>query len=96
MTALFYTVGSSMFLVGSIPYLFHTLSDEDIIKIDTYLGGIFIAGSICFTVGGVINFYRSKVGQKLLREEKSKRGLLQLDRSLLDGENRTDDTSQIF
>ncbi len=58
MTAMFYVVGSVMFLVTSIPYLFSFDSTSDETKIDAFLAGIYIGGSICFTVGGIINYHR--------------------------------------
>ncbi|KAL9189469.1 hypothetical protein ACHAXT_009144 [Thalassiosira profunda] len=62
--ALFYVVGSCFFLVASVPYLLET----DLEKLDFFLAGIFVAGSICFTVGGIVNFRRARILRKLLSD----------------------------
>ncbi|CAB9501080.1 expressed unknown protein [Seminavis robusta] len=63
--AMSYIIGSVMFLIPSVPYLFEfdTISDED--EIYTFLAAIYIVGSLMFTVGGAINFHRSKAFQEL-------------------------------
>jgi len=54
-----YLIGSTMFLVGSIPSLI-TLEDQlDRERIDDFLGCTFVAGSFFFFLGGVINFLRA-------------------------------------
>ena len=60
LTAMSYIIGSVAFLIPSIPYLFSFETESDEEKIDTFLAAIYIAGSVCFTVGGCINFYRSE------------------------------------
>ena len=87
-TAMFYVIGSVMFLVGSIPYLYNYESSEVESKIDTFLAGVYITGSLFFAIGGVIIFHRSRVGQKLRRNV--------LHQSLLDGEAEQQDISQTF
>ena len=88
MTAMFYVIGSVMFLVGSVPYLYNYQSSEVESKVDTFLASVYITGSLFFAIGGVVNFHRSRVGQKLRREI--------LHQSLLEGEAEQQDISQTF
>ena len=63
--AMFYIIGSVMFLVPSVPYLFDFDTTDDKNKIHTFLAAIYICGSVCFTVGGIINFCRSRTFEEL-------------------------------
>lgn len=69
MTAMSYVIGSTLFLVVSIPYLFtfDTTSDER--KIDAFATGMYVTGSIFFSIGGVINFHRPRKGHEKQNNE---------------------------
>ena len=60
LTATSYGIGSAAYLAGCIPYLWSLDSPSDQDTIDTYLAGLFIAGSFLFVVGGSLNMLRSK------------------------------------
>lgn len=79
LTAMFYVEGSVMFLVASIPYLFTFDDEADERKVDTFLGGIFIGGSLCFTVGGAINFHRMRMARKKHKADLLQESLLGMD-----------------
>ena len=65
LVAMSYVIGSTCFLIVSIPYLYKLDSAKDEYKIDAFLAGIYVAGSICFTIGGIINFHRMIQGHKM-------------------------------
>ena len=54
--ALCYTVGSVIFVLASIPYLFEFVSQKDETRIYQFLAGQYILGSIFFAIGGTINW----------------------------------------
>lgn len=60
LTATSYGIGSAAYLAGSVPYLWSLESPSDQAIIDTYLAGLFIAGSSLFVVGGSLNLLRAK------------------------------------
>jgi hypothetical protein len=60
LTALTYVTGSVLFTVASIPYLF-TLDPADERTIDSFLAGQYVAGSLLFLLGGVINYRRAHI-----------------------------------
>lgn len=60
LTATCYGIGSAAYLAGCIPYLWSLDSQSDQDIIDTYLAGLFIAGSFLFVAGGSLNMLRSK------------------------------------
>mmetsp|Transcript_4725 Transcript_4725/g.12022 ORF Transcript_4725/g.12022 Transcript_4725/m.12022 type:complete len:321 (+) Transcript_4725:158-1120(+) len=66
-TASCYTVGSTLFLTGSIPYLWTFDTEDDRTMIDRYLGWQFILGSLCFTAGGFINLVRVILHRKYVK-----------------------------
>jgi biotin transporter BioY len=59
LTAVSYVIGSTMYLTGSIPYLwtFNDPNDSEIIY--RYLAEQFIMGSILFIIGGTFNIHRA-------------------------------------
>ena len=66
LTAAFYLIGSTMFGVASVPYLFDFEATADANLIFTFLGWNYIVGSIAFTVGGTMNYMRARI---VLREQ---------------------------
>ena len=58
LTALAFVVGSALFVVASVPYLFKFKSSTDEQTVDTFLAAQFVVGSFLFLVGGVFNYRR--------------------------------------
>lgn len=57
--AICFVIGSILFLVPSIPYLWSVDQSNITQKLFTYLAGQFIFASVLFLGGGVANFYRA-------------------------------------
>lgn len=57
-TAITYVLGSTLFLVASIPYLWSSLNPQGEWLLFTYVAWEYIVGSFLFLVGGFINYYR--------------------------------------
>lgn len=57
-TAITFALGSTLFLVASIPYLWQSLDMEEESLLFSYVAWEYIVGSILFLVGGIINYYR--------------------------------------
>ncbi|NMT63203.1 YrhK family protein [Marinobacter orientalis] len=57
--AICFVIGSILFLIPSIPYLWPSSRPDLPQKMFTYLAGQFIFASILFFAGGVTNFYRA-------------------------------------
>ena len=57
-TAITFALGSTLFLIASMPYLSEALSIEENWVLFAYVGWEYIFGSILFFVGGIINYYR--------------------------------------
>lgn len=59
LTAITFVVGSILFVVASIPYLwtFHCATDRYIVF--NFLAWQYLAGSLLFLLGGVFNYYRA-------------------------------------
>lgn len=58
-TAITFVVGSILFLVASVPYLWQVADQSDRFELFTYLAWQYIFGSILFFAGGVFNFCRA-------------------------------------
>ena len=58
-TAISFAIGSTLFLIASMPYLSEALNIEDNKVLFAYVGWEYIFGSILFFLGGIINYYRS-------------------------------------
>jgi len=58
-TAISFAIGSTLFLIASMPYLSKALNLEDNKVLFAYVGWEYIFGSILFFLGGIINYYRS-------------------------------------
>ena len=61
LTAASYLIGSTMFGVASVPYLFDFAETADANLIYTFLGWNYILGSVAFTIGGTINYVRARI-----------------------------------
>ncbi|NBD32757.1 MAG: hypothetical protein GVY17_07300 [Cyanobacteria bacterium] len=57
-TAITFALGSTLFLVASIPYLWQPLDMQEQWLLFTYVAWEYIVGSILFLLGGIINYYR--------------------------------------
>jgi hypothetical protein len=66
LTAISFVVGSVLFAVASVPYLW-SLPDENIERtLYGFLAGQYLVGSILFFLGGVFNYWRACL---VMREE---------------------------
>ncbi|WP_180901727.1 YrhK family protein [Martelella soudanensis] len=59
LTALTFVVGSTLFAVASIPYLWSLASERDETLLDGFLAWQYLVGSILFFVGGLFNYRRA-------------------------------------
>ena len=57
-TAISFTVGSTLFLIASLPYLSDTLTLSTHTVLFRYVGWEYIMGSILFLIGGLAYYYR--------------------------------------
>lgn len=58
-TAIAFILGSALFLVASVPYLWKIFNPQDRTELFTYLAWLYIVGSILFFLGGAFNYYRA-------------------------------------
>lgn len=61
LTAISFVVGSVLFTVASIPYLWTVEAPVDRVLIDAFLAWQYLVGSILFFAGGVFNYWRAYV-----------------------------------
>ncbi len=61
LTAVAFVVGSVLFTVASIPYLWHVETAADRTVINAFLAWQYLIGSILFFLGGVFNYWRAYV-----------------------------------
>lgn len=59
LTAVTFVVGSVLFTVASIPYLWHVQATADRRLIDAFLAWQYLVGSLLFFLGGVFNYWRA-------------------------------------
>ena len=59
LTALTFVVGSALFAVASIPYLWSIASERDETLLDGFLAWQYLVGSILFFIGGLFNYRRA-------------------------------------
>lgn len=59
LTAVAFVVGSVLFVVASIPYLWQFHNAMDRLSVFTYLAWQYLVGSFLFLLGGVFNYYRA-------------------------------------
>ncbi len=62
-TAITFALGSTLFLIASLPYLSEALNINDNRILFRYVGWEYIVGSILFLLGGIIYFYRLYQGR---------------------------------
>lgn len=77
LTAVCYVIGSTLFLSGSVPYLWDFESEDDSETLYRYSAIQFIAGSLLFFIGGTINMYRAYL---IFKDEFDKHELLMLEK----------------
>jgi hypothetical protein len=58
-TAIAYSLGSLLFLVASIPYVWQAIAPSDQSEVFSYVAWQYITGSCLFCLGGVFNYYRA-------------------------------------
>jgi len=61
LTAVSFVVGSVLFVVASIPYLWSVKAEADRTTLYAFLAWQYLAGSILFLQGGVFNYWRAYV-----------------------------------
>lgn len=61
LTAVSFVVGSVLFTVASIPYLWDVAAPVDRRQIDAFLAWQYLIGSLLFFLGGVFNYWRAYV-----------------------------------
>ncbi|MEO9902043.1 YrhK family protein [Nisaea sp.] len=59
LTAVNFVVGSVLFCVASVPYLWSLQTSADRHLLDTFLAWLFVVGSALFVVGGFFNYWRA-------------------------------------
>jgi hypothetical protein len=59
LTAISFVVGSVLFAVASVPYLWTISSPTDRKLIDGFLAWQFLIGSLLFLIGGIFNYWRA-------------------------------------
>ncbi|MDQ0317289.1 YrhK family protein [Amorphus orientalis] len=59
LTALTFVIGSVLFAVASIPYLWAFASDTDERMVDAFLAWQYLVGSVLFFAGGLFNYRRA-------------------------------------
>lgn len=59
LTAITFIVGSVLFVVASIPYLWTFSTEDDRLEVDEFLAWQYLAGSVLFFVGGLFNYWRA-------------------------------------
>ena len=61
LTAVSFVVGSTLFVVASIPYLWTIKSSTDRTTLFAFLAAQYLAGSVLFFVGGAFNYWRANI-----------------------------------
>lgn len=64
LTAVTFVVGSTLFVVASIPYLW-TISEPDRVTLFAFLAAQYLVGSVLFFLGGVFDAYRAQVVMRI-------------------------------
>jgi hypothetical protein len=71
LTAVAFVVGSVVFAVASIPYLWQLKASSDRTTLDACLAWQYLFGSVLFFLGGVFNYWRAYV---VVREARATEG----------------------
>ncbi len=66
LTAVSFIVGSVLFAVASVPYLWQVPSAAERATLHTYLAWLYVVGSALFLLGGVFNYWRASI---LIRQD---------------------------
>ena len=70
LTAISFVIGSVLFCVASVPYLWSLESRADRYILGTYLAWLFVIGSALFVLGGTFNYWRAwLVARRALEKE---------------------------
>ena len=68
LTAVSFVVGSVLFVVASVPYLWSVQAEADRTMLYTFLAWQYLAGSILFLLGGVFNYWRAYIVMRDAKE----------------------------
>ena len=76
LTAVSFVVGSVLFTVASVPYLWKVQAESDRTTLYVYLASQYLIGSLLFFTGGVFNYRRAYLimREHISRQNKDKRG----------------------
>ncbi|MFO7803011.1 MAG: YrhK family protein [Desulfovermiculus sp.] len=69
LTAVAFVVGSVLFTVASVPFLWHFRSHLDQLVMNAFLAWQYLVGSVLFFMGGIFNYWRAYV---FIRQEIAK------------------------
>lgn len=61
LTAVSFVVGSVLFMVASVPYLWNVETPSDRITLYAFLAWQYVIGSVLFFLGGVFNYWRAYI-----------------------------------
>lgn len=64
LTAITFVVGSVLFLVASVPYLWHVENTADRTTLYAFLAWQYLIGSILFLLGAIFNYWRVRIVMK--------------------------------
>ncbi|MFW5818366.1 MAG: YrhK family protein [Desulfovermiculus sp.] len=80
LTAVTFVVGSVLFTVASVPYLWHFESALDHRILNAFLAWQYLVGSVLFFVGGIFNYWRAYVfiRQEIAKQEGRTEGIVPL------------------
>lgn len=67
LTAVTFVIGSILFVVASIPYLWTIENDSDRNTLFAFLAWQYLVGSELFFLGGIVNYYRAFIVMRDLR-----------------------------
>eukprot|EP00121_Abeoforma_whisleri_P005305 Awhi_evm1s4805 len=87
-TAVNFLVGSLFFILGSVFFIIPFENEVDSYNMYVYAGWLFIAGSICFTAGALINGVRSLYSSRFHGDIKKKMKDISMDAHLLQKKKR--------
>lgn len=79
-TAICFTIGSVIFLLASVPYLWSHKQTAFQQKLYSYMAWEYIAGSIFFLTGGIFNFYRSYLANNHYKRQEKREAVYSEDR----------------
>ncbi len=71
LTAITFVVGSVLFAVASVPYLWTFDSTDDTRTFDGFLAAQYLVSSILFLMGGLFNYWRSRFFIRAVEDEQA-------------------------